>query len=137
MSRGHRSEPPPDSTLIPQQNETNGIQRQLGEQVFAMEMADEQHFLRNPLFTPIAEFSDPRVSSESDSAALAPLQQEFYLAIRTSGHNLTIIAKLNPVRGSLRERSPGVWQVAERDSPARVFDSDPTHWGTHCAASLH
>jgi hypothetical protein len=26
-------------------------------------------------------------------------------------HNLSIIATLNPVQGSLRERSPGVWQV--------------------------
>jgi hypothetical protein len=31
--------------------------------------------------------------------------------IRTNGHNLAVIAKLNSVRGSLRERSPGVWQA--------------------------
>jgi hypothetical protein len=73
--------------VIPQQNETNGIQRQSGEQVFAMDMAAEQHFRRNPLFRPIDEFGDPRVSSESDSAALAPLQQDF--CIRRTGASIT------------------------------------------------
>ena len=51
------------------------------------------------------------VSSESDSAALAPLQQGFCVLGMDAVHNLSITATLIPVRGSLRERSPGVWQV--------------------------
>jgi len=51
-----------------------------------------------------------RVSSESDSAALAPLQQELRLATRTIVQSLVMVAGwLRP--GSLRDGSPGDWQV--------------------------
>ena len=51
-----------------------------------------------------------RGSSESDSAALAPLQQEFRRVTRTVVHTrATVTDSLRP--GSLRERSSGVWQV--------------------------
>jgi hypothetical protein len=52
-----------------------------------------------------------RVSSESDSAALAPLQQDFCISEDSLVHSLSIIATPKSVKSSLRERSPGVWQV--------------------------
>jgi hypothetical protein len=65
----------------------------------------------------VPEYPEPPISSESDSAALAPLLAGFS---RFDGP-----AREEPVRGrcaqsveeSLRERSPGVWQV--RTSPGR------------------
>ena len=50
------------------------------------------------------------VSSESDSAALAPLQQEFRRVTRTVVHNPAMVADWLRL-GTLRERPPGVWQV--------------------------
>ncbi len=122
MSCRAPTEPPPDSTLVPQQNESNGIQRQSGEQVFAMDTADEQHFRRMPLFRPVGEFGEIRVSSESDSAALAPLQQDFCASTGQLVQNLSILVALESVPGSLRERSPGVWQVRARHGVADLFE---------------
>jgi integrase len=52
--------------------------------------------------------------------------------IRAAGHNLTIISRLKSVSGSLRERSPGVWQV--RVSLGR----DPsTHRYRYAHATVH
>ena len=56
------------------------------------------------------ESPKPRVSSESDSAALAPLQQELRLATRAVAHISGLVADWLR-SGSLRERSPGVWQA--------------------------
>jgi hypothetical protein len=52
-----------------------------------------------------------RVSSESDPAALAPLQQGFYVLSGQVVHSLSRIATIGPVRESLREGSQGVWQA--------------------------
>ena len=57
------------------------------------------------------ESAKPRISSESDSAALAPLQQDFCILTDRLVHNLSIVTTLKSVQGSLRERSQGVWQV--------------------------
>jgi hypothetical protein len=51
------------------------------------------------------------VSSESDSAALAPLQQDFCLMTDRLVQSPSIIATQKSVQESLRERPPGVWQV--------------------------
>jgi hypothetical protein len=52
--------------------------------------------------------------------------------ISAAGHNLTIITRLKSVSGSLRERSPGVWQV--RVSLGR----DPkTHRYRYAHATVH
>ncbi len=59
----------------------------------------------------VPESPKPRISSESDSAALAPLQQDFCVLEDRLVHNLSTIATLKSVQPSLRERSPGVWRV--------------------------
>ena len=76
MSCRAPTEPPPDSTLVPQQNESNGIQRQSGEQVFAMDTADEQHFRRMPLFRPVGEFGE-------FALAVSPIRPLSHLSSRT------------------------------------------------------
>jgi hypothetical protein len=52
------------------------------------------------------------VSSESDSAALAPLQQDLCISRDWLVQNLSRIDALDPVQNSLRERPQDVWQVS-------------------------
>jgi len=63
-----------------------------------------------------------RVSSESDSAALAPLQQGFRVSEDRLVPNLSRIDALDPVQNSLRERSPDVWQVSVTLGPGQATD---------------
>ena len=51
------------------------------------------------------------VRSESDSAALAPLQQDFRVSEDRLVHDLSVFDAPKSVEGSLRERSLGVWHV--------------------------
>ena len=51
------------------------------------------------------------VGSESDSAALASVQQGSCISSMDPVHNVSMIATPIPVKGSLRDRSPGVWHV--------------------------
>lgn len=51
------------------------------------------------------------VSSESDSAALATLQQDFYVSRGPAVYGPSTFATLRSVRESLRERWPRVWRV--------------------------
>ena len=57
-----------------------------------------------------------RISSESDSAALAPLQQGFCGSALVTVQNVSMIVPLNPVPSSLRDRSLVV--LAVKESPA-------------------
>ena len=50
------------------------------------------------------------VSSESDSAALAP-PEDLCVLVGPVVHNPSVLATLEPVRESLCQRRPGVWQV--------------------------
>jgi hypothetical protein len=69
-----------------------------------------------------------RVSSESDSAAPAPLQQNLRVLAGQRFHNLPILVTLKSVLGGLRERSMGVWQLraflACDPAPATTDGSD-------------
>jgi hypothetical protein len=57
----------------------------------------------------VPESAKPRISSESDSAALAPLQQDFCVS-KTALPNRSGVDTPKSVQRSLRECSLGVWR---------------------------
>ncbi len=59
----------------------------------------------------VPESPKPRVSSESDSAALAPLQQDFRGSEARLVHQLVQKRSAQVLTRQPRERSEGVWQV--------------------------